>query len=80
MFDDRLSTNPGSENYQAVTKLQTAEEIDQAVATFKASDCRGEELMTLWQRIREAALMQFAEESHSNDGPRLDQVAGLDSY
>jgi hypothetical protein len=56
----------------------TPQELDQAattaVADFKACDWQGEELINFWQKIREAALAQFAQE------PPIDGVAGTDSY
>jgi hypothetical protein len=54
--------------------LKTSQEISQAIADYKAADRYGDDLIQLWQSIREAALTQFA-----HDG-KFDSVAGAESY
>jgi hypothetical protein len=54
--------------------LKTSQEISQAIADYKAADRYGDDLIPLWQSIREAALMQFAQDC------KFDGVAGSASY
>jgi hypothetical protein len=61
-------------NDLAPSVLKTSQEISQAIADYKAADRYGDDLIQLWQSIREAALMQFA-----HDG-KFDSVAGAESY
>ncbi|MFB2977890.1 hypothetical protein [Microseira sp. BLCC-F43] len=57
-----------------VPVLKTPEEVEQAIARYKASDLNDMDLIYLWQAIRDAALNQ------NNDNADTDNVPGQDSY
>lgn len=53
---------------------KTLQELEQAIARYKASDLSGAELLCQWQAIRDAALNQKLSESED------DKVPGEQSY
>ncbi|GET43734.1 hypothetical protein [Microseira wollei] len=57
-----------------VPVLKTPEEVEQAIARYKASDLNDMDLIYLWQAIRDASLNQ------NNDNADTDNVPGEDSY
>jgi hypothetical protein len=57
-----------------VPVLKTPEEVEDAIARYKASDLNDMDLIYLWQAIRDASLNQ------NNDSADTDNVPGEDSY
>lgn len=57
-----------------VPVLKTPEEVEQAIARYKASDLNDMDLIYLWQAIRDASLNQ------NDDLADNDNVPGEDSY
>jgi hypothetical protein len=57
-----------------VPVLKTPEEVEQAIARYKASDLNDMDLIYLWQAIRDASLNQ------NDDLADKDNVPGEDSY
>lgn len=57
---------------------QTAQELDQAIQSYRISNWQGQELFQHWQAIRLAALAQATCETPQDAG--LGEVPGDDSY